>query len=393
VALQKALAGMAEIPVSTRKGILILISIGTLLSILTERRMMFGGDAGGLPGAFVQEERQMEVEAVAALSQPPRLCNREELMVGEWVPKTWDYPPYQPKISKCKYEDDFLNKTWPTYEWLPTAAKGEDGCVWDMFDPAEFCNLAANKTISIVGDSLSFEHVSSLIHWMGGAIPTYKIWGKRQIEQIWLKRSFCRDSSLHVQFKSTRRLETIVDVLNTTVHHPTDVVVINRGAYFSPDDEVRTDMVERIKELEIWQEECGQQGRDCHIIWRTSVPGTTKCWTYKKPSKSLYDMEDIIGMYGNSSHWSHGMRAFHWGDFKRQNNMVLEMLSKTNLTIDVMDAYEVMMLRPDGHVNDGADCMHNCEPGKLIVYDQWLMHLMKVRREAMGSGEVLATTI
>lgn len=380
-----------------RRVLAVLIGIGALFTLYTDRKLLTGLSSD----RFLVEDEGVTPAPLQSLPLPP-LCSREQLKEGKWVPATWHRPPYKPKAAKCNYDDDFLQKPWETYEWEPTDMAAVDAkssgdndnnnnaCTFEMFDPHEFCKLAANKTISIVGDSLSYEHLASLVHWLGGFVKTFKIWPpKKRNNKIWFHEKVC-NGTVQLHFKSTRYLESLTDVTsmgNITndgqVYPPTDVLVINRGAYFKPDEEVMEGIEQNLKELQVWQDTCRDAGRDCHLLYRTSVPGVTKCWEFDKPSTNLTEMEDRIGMYGNNSLWSHAMKTFHWGDFKRQNHLVLDAFRKTNLTYDVIDGYEILMLRPDAHVGLNADCMHNCEPGKLIVYNQLLMHFMMIRRDKL----------
>ena len=95
-------------------------------------------------------------------------------------------------------------------------------------------------------------------------------------------------------------------------------------------------------------------------------------------------MEELTGMTGNFSAFCCAMRTFHWPDFKQQNELVLQELANSTLDYEVMDAYDIGMLRPDQHTgtkNGGADCIHICEPGKLATYTQILQHIIKRRTQ------------
>ena len=55
---------------------------------------------------------------------------------------------------------------------------------------------------------------------------------------------------------------------------------------------------------------------------------------------------------------------------KHQNQLMLDAFSKSGLTYQVIDAYDINILRPDQH----TDCLHSCYPGKMDVYSQLLLH-------------------
>ena len=45
-----------------------------------------------------------------------------------------------------------------------------------------------------------------------------------------------------------------------------------------------------------------------------------------------------------------------------------------------MDAYYLNVLRPDEHRAHQKDCLHNCYPGKMDVYNRLLLHYVRMRR-------------
>jgi hypothetical protein len=93
-----------------------------------------------------------------------------------------------------------------------------------------------------------------------------------------------------------------------------------------------------------------------------------------------------------------GRGKFHWWDFAHQNSLAVETLreklvdnssigSGDAMVMDVMPAYEINILRPDQHTLshriDEIDCLHNCAlAGKTTVYNQLLLHLMKLRKQS-----------
>ena len=71
---------------------------------------------------------------------------------------------------------------------------------------------------------------------------------------------------------------------------------------------------------------------------------------------------------------------FHWYDYQNQNLLVLEELQKSGLPYRVIDAYYLNMRRPDEHRAHQNDCLHNCYPGKMDVYNQLMLHYLRMDR-------------
>lgn len=71
---------------------------------------------------------------------------------------------------------------------------------------------------------------------------------------------------------------------------------------------------------------------------------------------------------------------------KGQNRLVEDAFSRRSSTLDyeVLDAYDVMMRRPDGH-QGGPDCVHYCLPGPPDVLSRMLLHTLVRRYPGLGS--------
>ena len=188
-------------------------------------------------------------------------------------------------------------------------------------------------------------------------------------------------------------------------YHP-DILILNRGAHYTPDSELIQDLnTTIIPALKQWQEECqsrqepgtivqehdgtdtgthrslrtsswttrtrglhdithNQQQKNVHqcmLIWRTSVPGHPNCTDFKHPSNSLSEMEALV-QKGAAHGWG-------WDKFKDQNAIAVNMLIDAGLDVDVMDAYKVNILRPDGH--RPGDCLHTVSC--MILQQQWTL--------------------
>jgi hypothetical protein len=163
-----------------------------------------------------------------------------------------------------------------------------------------------------------------------------------------------------------------------------DILIMNRGAHFKSDEAIAADWNETAKDLHNWQQDCLVRNKTCQLLYRTTVPGHPKCLGDKEPSHSLEDMEARVE---NRSNYPGVWSTFHYWEFKRQNELILELLRQSGLNYSVLPAYEINMLRPDEHAgenaakpgnNYAADCLHSCLPGKIGVYNQILAHSLRI---------------
>lgn len=221
-----------------------------------------------------------------------------------------------------------------------------------------------NRTVAIVGDSISFDHYLSLSHLLGVPRASPRAMKKTAL----LTSQVCGSTSLLLgkrDFHLTQLSGIIKD------YFP-DVLVLNRGAHYAPDDKLMEHIhTVLIGQLQAWQQQCKEQGKDCLLVWRTSVPGHPNCTQYTKPSTSLQEMEELV----RSAQISH---AYKWDQFSAQNKLVVNYLRQhaTNLSYEIMDAYHVNILRPDFHRS--SDCLHTCLP-KDNTYSWLIHHILQVK--------------
>lgn len=250
-----------------------------------------------------------------------------------------EHPPYVPMRGEvqqktCRGFDP--NATWKEWEWTPDA-----DCEFlnSEFDEEMYCSLAKNKTIAIVGDSISLDHFLSLKHFMGvpQALPRARNKGALLVSNI------CNGTSRLIG-KRDFFLQSVSDI--NKMYEP-DVLILNRGAHYTPDGDLLNHLKQTlIPQIFHWQNDCEAKGKICNFVWRTTVPGHPDCGRYSKPSDSIEDMEQIIA---NTS-------LFNWREFRGQNELVLDALQE-NVAFDMMDSYSINILRPDVHVPPG-DCLH-----------------------------------
>jgi len=294
-------------------------------------------------------------------------CPIQDLKNGSWVNITYDLPPYTPMKREhiqrgCPAFEQ--NNTFNTWIWEPEAVHSK-GCSFKSFEEESYCRLMKNKTVAIMGDSLSFHHFLSLSHLLGVPHADDSRFGNAfRLNQV------CNNSS-----KLIGRRDDHLNFVEEIVHdHFPDVLVLNRGAHYVPDDRLLKELNNNIfPQLNNWQAKCRLENKDCLLIWRTTVPGHPNCMKFTRPSNSVEEMERIIET-------SKGGR-FQREKFSVQNELVLKALQvqKTvaNLSYEVMDAYHVNILRPDMHVRQ-SDCLHNCL-SKDTTYSWLLNHMLNVK--------------
>jgi GDSL/SGNH-like Acyl-Esterase family found in Pmr5 and Cas1p len=303
-----------------------------------------------------------------------QMCSRSQLKNGEWKAASWDQPPYLPenhsKMSSCMSDDTALHVPWTDYEWV-----SRDNCQFDPFDSNTFCRAAQRLNISriaIVGDSLTWEHYASLLMLL--RVPVIERDQMISMEaNVNIIHTQACDGQVQTLYRRDDYLTKVWDVLPT--FHP-DLLVLNRGAHYVPDEPLTMEFTEMLTNLTNFYQNQQQHGQQPKLIYRTTVPGHENCHAYTEPNNNLTQMEELIA----------SSNRFQWNDFKRQNQLLLHLLeqhtSNTTATMSVpvlqvkiMDAYEINSRRPDKH-KGGTDCLHSCFPGKMDVYSQILQHYM-----------------
>jgi hypothetical protein len=230
-------------------------------------------------------------------------------------------------------------------------------------------------TLAIVGDSLSFEQYYSLVQSLGVASSSILADGIGSFKKTndivhWLP---CENNSeWKLVFRRTDHLEDLPQTLQDNQPH---IIVLNRGAHYTPNELFIPQFQATIAHLRSWQRNCRSSGRRCLLFYRTTVPGHPQCSKFNKkgPSDSIFDMEAWIG--NPSNYYGDYEWRNQWWRFKFQNELALTALLDSSLQFQVLDAYDINILRPDLH--RGKDCLHSCFPGKMDVCNRMLLHYMK----------------
>jgi len=296
-------------------------------------------------------------------------CLREQIRNGKWTKAVYSRPPYVSHTThlRCMSVEFYMSNPWETWEWSPS-----EDCLFDPFEETDFCSLLPFATVSIIGDSLSWEMYSSMLQLLGARV--------RQSDQ---HKSKNHDKN-HVQmacggrtkfvWRNDARLLRVADSIDNDFP---SVLVLNRGAHYEHDNDLVNDMKEVLEVVREWLELCDENEIKCHFFWRTTVPGHPHCANFTKPVNDLGLMESYVGDLDN---YDNQTVEFNWFRFKHQNEIVLDMISNSSLAYEVIDAYHLNMRRPDGHRINTGDCLHNCYPGKMDVYAQILQHFLGVQR-------------
>lgn len=359
-------------------GNLVVLAVYSIGLILLKYRTVLDADSGGnftnrpgMTGSMPKVSRQHESP----------FCNRSQLQKGKWI-RSNNTPVYDLQNEAC-YNSAY--KATDSYEWEP---QDHLSCVFAPWDDSEFCALLKGAPILFVGDSLTFEHYVTLVNTLGG--KTSK--GLQQIStrrHMTVIQSVCDHQQTFVMFRREDHLRNLDRYLNETF--PV-VLILNQGAHYKPDEELLSDMQTTLLPVQAWQNQCTDYDIKCHFFWRTSVPGHPNCGTFTEPANDLNLMEDMIAN-GKSE------KSYNWHAFKHQNELILETLenmsSSNLLDYDIIDAYYSNILRPDQHARPlpsaGAtvtDCLHSCSPGKVDVYNQFLLHSLLQSRTLDHANEL-----
>lgn len=304
------------------------------------------------------------------------LCRRDQIKHGSWGPVQVERPPYVTftKHLRCYPSEYYKLSPYNTWEWK----QDDDSCRFLQWNAELFCNLTAYGQISIIGDSLSWEMYSSLLQLLGARVRQKSQHESKELDKNHIQTS-CGSNTKFV-WRNDSRLRKVG--LSISEDFPT-ILILNRGAHYVSDDILLDDIRRVIQEVQNWQGECDKRKIRCHFFWRTTVPGHPGCENFTRPVNSISEMENLINdvrLYNNVS------MEYHWYDFKHQNQLVEHVLNEAKLQLDVIDAYHINILRPDEHRVHQGDCLHNCYPGKMDVYNRLLLHFLYMHAswEAVG---------
>jgi hypothetical protein len=329
-----------------------------------------------------QRDFKNELAAASQSSLPLPWCNREQIRNGQWLPAQLEKAPYDPQEQwfktcvKFGVMADPANKSmpWNTWIWQPKDAAFSSllgaqtpnhtsiaKCRFTEWSSEEFCSVAGGRSISFVGDSLTWTVFLALVYSLG-ATPTS---GWTTVCNGTTKLFWFRDNELTGLALTRQELRQ------------SDTLILNRGAHHRNDTVVESGLTGRtIPIVKQWQEVCENNTStgQCRLFWRTTMPGHPSCRENRVPSTNTSAMDALIADRGTAFD-SHG-----WWDFGRQNMFMENLLAQNDLEATFMDGYDLLLTRPDLHIGGnkkGGDCLHYCLPGPPDVLNQVLLHELK----------------
>lgn len=319
------------------------------------------------------------------------LCNMEQLKKGRWEPHRFPKPPYNPvqgiKTKKNNgqwpcYGEDGPNMSQPldTFKWNANSVSDQT-CSFPQRDFAtDFCELAYNKTVAFLGDSITLEQFEDLALSTGvkGIDIASILWDKKNHGSTLIVKT-CAHQTTTLMFRRTHFLEIVSDFLNNATP---DILLLNTGQWYT--NKVVKLIERRYDTIKEWQAKCKILGKDCQLIWRTTVPGHPFCTKYTEPAISVEKMEQLVA---NISWYPirKGEPQYHWWDFKHQNQLVMNSLDQSELGFDVLPSYDFLILRPDVHrklTPEGTpDCAHACLlEGSVSLVNQLFLQLIRLHK-------------
>jgi len=313
------------------------------------------------------------------ISKP--FCQPHQLFPGKWVKQELPQPPYQAFPKKnCP-----STVPWIDYEWIPTDNSCEFG-PW-FGNQQLFCDVMKDAVILLVGDSLTWEHYSSLIE-SNGVFSSPNLQMRSLYNHRTIIQAVCQNKTTHVAFRRDDSLKGLGQYIQETF--PV-VLIVNRGAHYVNDEILLPEIRQSFQEVNQWQAQCKQLGLKCHFFWRTTFPGHPDCSNFTEPVNDLAAMEAWIDTIRPEVKGT----PFNWHFFKHQNELVLKELENSGIEdYHVIDSYHLNILRPDRHAkpNNNQDCLHSCSPGKMDVYNQFLLHFLRRERTLEDVETLTAAT-
>jgi hypothetical protein len=330
-----------------------------------------------------------------APGQTPHLCERRHIVDGMWLPEHLkDGPPYMFPSNETRCDGPvgryYSKQGWDTFRWVPndsivansssinSTGNGTAPCHFTTWNKTLFCELAKHATITIIGDSLSWEHYISLVLLLG--VPTHHGYQHMsRLHDVNVGHAVC-DGLARIVYRRDDDLSKLRNAVlegggeSSNGSFIPQVLVVNRGAHYKGDAAYMKEWGLALDVVEEWLGWCDEMKIKCHFFWRTTVPGHHHCRAFKRPVNDIAAMEAHVA---NLSLYDANSVRYHWYDFRRQNLLAEAELDSrhANLPHRVLDGYRINLLRPDGHLR--TDCLHSCYPGKMDVYPQLLLHYLR----------------
>lgn len=320
-------------------------------------------------------------------SSPLPLCTREQIRKGHWqAVQRPNGPSYLAKLDweqTCwKKEQETIQNTagyvHEEYEWVVP----EEKCIFRQFDADRLCEILGNRTIAFFGDSITFQQYNSLAY-MTNAKDVIRF-SSKCFSQVCGNTTYARLYWLRDNQATAERWKTMMRNMKP------EIVVLNRGAHFSPTPEVLNELNDTLHSALEWQQDCDSNQKDCVLMWRTTAPGYPDCQRVG-PSGPITSVAQAETAIGNQTWYEQEefRQQFHWWEFKEQNQQVEEFIqtfiTQNGLMISFIDFYEMAILRPDHHISE-KDCLHWCLPGPMDAANTLLLHELEVAQQKKLGG-------
>jgi len=326
-----------------------------------------------LPAQDTLRKEHLQPQAASFIGESSsRFCSRDELRDGKWgeIDHTAT-PPYIPsKYHRICYKGETLEGYYKSSWTAP--------CRFDEFSPERFCELAGNKTIAFLGGSISWQQSVALRMILNATKPSTEkyrgshVWACSNTTEIyWERMDYAEDHK--VKF-------------NLEKYNP-DILVLNRGIWYTPDEDLIPAFNSTLSVVKAWQE---SSATEKVVVWRTTAPGAPQCYNQFEPIKVSLDryLREVVS--NTSLPWyNKGDKkafSFSWWDIERQNEVVMEMIQNSGIPFELIDAFEMYTTRPDLRRSQqdpkNKDCLHQCLPGVPDESNRVLQHILEVKAGA-----------
>uniref|UniRef100_A0A7S1ZDS1 Uncharacterized protein n=1 Tax=Ditylum brightwellii TaxID=49249 RepID=A0A7S1ZDS1_9STRA len=171
-------------------------------------------------------------------------CSREEIKQGRWSSVVLPEPPYVPPDiwdKRGSFNPDLSTTNFSTYEWVPHNSTNRgvvslsnrfSKCIFDPWNASEFCSLMQPiKSLAFVGDSLSWEHYSSLVMSLGlHSNPNDQFVSRRTNTNI---ITMGCNGTLKLIYRRSDQLKAVPHVIREEMPQ---MFFLNKGSHFVTDE-------------------------------------------------------------------------------------------------------------------------------------------------------------
>ncbi|XP_022970086.1 protein trichome birefringence-like 23 [Cucurbita maxima] len=345
-------------------------------------------------------------------------CN---LFVGEWIPNPSGPVYNNESCPHIEAHQNCMKNGRPDTEYLYWRWQPRD-CQLPKFDPQRFLETMRDKTWALIGDSISRNHVQSMLCMLSTVEVAIYIYHDEEfkskkwwfpsynftISVVW--SPFLAEAAIFEDYNgvSTSEVELHLDILDkkwTEEFHRLDYMIISSGKWF-------------VKPA-IYYEKNKVLG--CHSCPRKNYTELGIEFAYRRVLRSALNFiltskhKGMIFMRASTpdhfenGEWSTGGTCNRRAPFKEGEielkdltkilrNIELEEIkkaepkaSRVGLNLKLLDLTELSLLRPDGHPGSyrefqpfahdknakvQTDCLHWCLPGPIDAWNDVIMEMV-----------------